>query len=217
MLQPSSSGVMHAYVKERAREGMGTAVPARARLRPRNARTGTHGTGCACRCLRELLALRRSAASTRPALESSTAVFRRLPCLQTRYIVESAADAPLRTQIDPAQPLASVGGGGRIPDPCLALFHLYGICKPFLIAGLGGPAHEKGPGRIPDPSEQFKCLLDPASCAVACCTEPTPPLPVRASSPRQRGREPRAGTRGPFPKPGFLPKPTLAMNSPTQW
>ena len=45
-----TSGVMHAYVKERAREGMGTAVPARARLHPRNARTGTHGTGCACRC-----------------------------------------------------------------------------------------------------------------------------------------------------------------------
>ena len=50
MLQPSRSGVMHAYVKEREREGMGTAVPARARLHPRNARTGTHGTGCECRC-----------------------------------------------------------------------------------------------------------------------------------------------------------------------
>ena len=50
MLQPLRSGVIHAYVKERAREEMGTAVPARARLHPRNARTGTHGTGCACRC-----------------------------------------------------------------------------------------------------------------------------------------------------------------------
>ena len=49
----------------------------------------------ACRCLHELLALRRSAASTRPAIESSTAVFQRLPCLQTRYIVERAPDASI--------------------------------------------------------------------------------------------------------------------------
>ena len=75
MLQPSSSGVMHAYVKGRARDGTGTAVPARARLHARNARTGMHGTGCACRCLHELLALRRSAASTCPALERSTAAY----------------------------------------------------------------------------------------------------------------------------------------------
>ena len=108
MLQPSSSGVMHAYVKERAREGMGTAVPARARLHTRNACTGMHGTGCACRCLRELLALRRSAASTRPALVVDCGIFRKLPCLQTRYIVERAADASLMAEIDPAQPLASV-------------------------------------------------------------------------------------------------------------
>jgi hypothetical protein len=53
MLQPSSSGVMHAYVKERARDGTGTAAAARARLHTRNARTGTHGTGCACRSFHE--------------------------------------------------------------------------------------------------------------------------------------------------------------------
>ena len=108
MLQPSSSGVMHAYVKGRARDGTGTAVPARARLHTRNARTGMHGTGCACRCLRELLSLRRSAASTRPALVVDCGIFRKLPCLQTRYIVERAADASLMAEIDPAQPLASV-------------------------------------------------------------------------------------------------------------
>ena len=108
MLQPSSSGVMHAYVKGRARDGTGTAVPARARLHAQNARTGMHGTGCACRCLHELLALRRSAASTRPALVVDCGIFRKLPCLQTRYIVESASDASLGAEIDPAQPLASV-------------------------------------------------------------------------------------------------------------
>ena len=65
------------------REGACMQVPARA------ARTST------CRHLHELLALRRSAASTRPAIESSTAVFQRLPCLQTRYIVERAPDASI--------------------------------------------------------------------------------------------------------------------------
>lgn len=63
---------------------------------------------------------------------------------------------------------------GRIPDPCLALFHLYGICKPFLIAGLGGPAHVKSRGRIPDISHLFKSLHDPASCLrprnAGCCS-----------------------------------------------
>ncbi len=46
-----------------------------------------HGTGRACRCLHELLALRRSAASTRLALAVDCGIFRKLPCLQTRYIV----------------------------------------------------------------------------------------------------------------------------------
>ena len=108
MLQPSSSGVMHAYVKGRARDGTGTAVTARARLHTRNARTETHGTGCACRCFIWLVSLRRSAASTRPALVVDCGIFRKLPCLQTRYIVESASDASLGAEIDPAQPLASV-------------------------------------------------------------------------------------------------------------
>ncbi len=103
----------------------------------------------------------------------------------TRYIVESAADAPLRTQIDPAQPLASVGGGGRIRDPCLELFHLYGICKPFLIAGLGGPAHEKGRGRIPDISHLFKVIQEPASC-----------LPPRNAGCCSSGLRPTSGRQG---------------------
>jgi hypothetical protein len=102
-----TSGVMHAYVKERAREGMGTAVPARARLHPRNARTGTHGTGCACRCF---LAGRTSTLCSvdTSALVVDCGIFRKLPCLQTRYIVERAADASLTAEIDPAQPAASV-------------------------------------------------------------------------------------------------------------
>jgi hypothetical protein len=50
MLQPSRSVVMHAHVKERARDGTVPAVTARACLHTRNARTGTHDTRCACRC-----------------------------------------------------------------------------------------------------------------------------------------------------------------------
>ena len=79
MLQPSSSGVMHAYVKERARDGTGTAAAARARLRTRNARTGTHGTGCACRSFHELVALRRFAERQRVRR-----AIRRVTCRKTR-------------------------------------------------------------------------------------------------------------------------------------
>jgi hypothetical protein len=75
-----------------------------------------HGTGCACRCFIWLVSLRRSAASTRPALVVDCGIFRKLPCLQTRYIVESASDASLGAEIDPAQPLASVKAKGRKPD-----------------------------------------------------------------------------------------------------
>ena len=48
-------------------DGTGTAVTALVNLHARNERTGTHGTGCACRCFREPVVLRRSAASTRPS------------------------------------------------------------------------------------------------------------------------------------------------------
>ncbi len=61
---------------------------------PRKNRVHGHTcTGYACRRFHGPVVLRRSAASTRAALESSTAVFRRLPCLETRYIVKRAADA----------------------------------------------------------------------------------------------------------------------------
>ena len=142
MLQPSSSGVMHAYVKGRARDGTGTAVPARARLHAQNARTGMHCTGCACRCLHELLALRRSAASTRPALVVDCGIFRKLPCLQTRYIVERAADASMGARIDPAQPLASVRGVCRKPASYFMNFDLLRI----LLSGPEGP--EPALGRL---------------------------------------------------------------------
>jgi hypothetical protein len=79
MLQPSSSGVMHAYVKERARDGTGTAAAARARLHTRNARTGTHGTGCTCRSFHELVALRRFAERQRVRR-----AIRRVTCRKTR-------------------------------------------------------------------------------------------------------------------------------------
>ena len=79
MLQPSSSGVIHAYVKERARDGTGTAAAARARLHTRNARTGTHGTGCACRSFHELVALRRFAERQRVRR-----AIRRVTCRKTR-------------------------------------------------------------------------------------------------------------------------------------
>ena len=151
MLQPSSSGVMHAYVKGRARDGTGTAVPVRARLHTRNARTGMHGTCCACRCLRELLALRRSAASTRPALVVDCGIFRKLPCLQTRYIVERAADASLGARIGPAQPLHPLGGGCRKPASYSMNFDLLRILEHSKRAGLRIPAHlfrkSRKPGR----------------------------------------------------------------------
>ena len=79
MLQPSSSGVMHAYVKERARDGTGTAAAARARLHTRNARTGTHGTGCTCRSFHELVGLRRFAERQRVRR-----AIRRVTCRKTR-------------------------------------------------------------------------------------------------------------------------------------
>ena len=167
MIQPAISVVMHAQAKEPARDGTGTSTSTPNPAQETSARART------------VRAVRAGASASRTSTLCSVDVpidcaFRRLPCLQTRYIVESAADAPLRTQIDPAQLLASVGGGGRIPDPCLALFHLYGICKPFLIAGLGGPAHEKGRGRIPDISHLFNYLYDPASCLrprnAGCCS-----------------------------------------------
>ena len=79
MLQPSSSGVIHAYVKERARDGTGTAAAARARLHTRNARTGTHGTGCTCRSFHELVGLRRFAERQRVRR-----AIRRVTCRKTR-------------------------------------------------------------------------------------------------------------------------------------
>ncbi len=50
-------------------------------------------------------------------------IFRKLPCLQTRYIVESASDASLGAEIDPAQPLASVRGRAesRTSNPWFSL------------------------------------------------------------------------------------------------
>ena len=79
MLQPSSSGVIHAYVKERARDGTGTAAAARARLHTRNARTRTHGTVCSCRSFHELVPLRRFAERQRVRR-----AIRRVTCRKTR-------------------------------------------------------------------------------------------------------------------------------------
>ena len=167
--------------KPRSLHGTGRA---RARARPTPHKKRAHGHARYGLCVQVLPRARRT--STRCSVDVPIdCAFRRLPCLQTRYIVESAADAPLRTQIDPAQLLASVGGGGRIPDPCLALFHLYGICKPFLIAGLGGPAHEKGRGRIPDISHLFKVIQEPASC-----------LPPRNPGCCSSGLHPTSGRQG---------------------
>jgi hypothetical protein len=174
MLQPSSSGVMHAYVKERARDGTGTAVPARARLHTRNARTGMHGTGGACRCLHELVALRRSAASTRPALVVDCGIFRKLPCLQTRYIVERAADASLGARIGPAQPLASVRGVCRNPASYSMNFDLLRILEHSKKAGLRIPAHFFEKAGSPGTASNFKSLQEPASCFqlrnLGCCS-----------------------------------------------
>ena len=56
-------------------DGTGTAVTALVNLHARNERTGTHGTGCACRCSYVLVALRRSRGRRRVRRWSSTAQF----------------------------------------------------------------------------------------------------------------------------------------------
>ena len=205
MLQPSSSGVMHAYVKGRARDGTGTAVPARARLHTRNARTGMHGMGCACRCLRELLALRRSAASTRPALVVDCGIFRKLPCLQTRYIVARAADASLGARIDPAQPLASVRPKGRRPEFYSDVFNLLTIYK------------GQKPGFLTSKwvwaeSRIHVNNIKASIIRVSAFHHATADVAVRAAIPRHEGRKPRAESRARGPNPGFLPNRTLAMS-----
>jgi hypothetical protein len=204
MPQPSRSGVMHAYFKVRAREGMGTAVPARARLHPRVARTGMHGTGGACRCLHELLALRRCAASTRPALVVDCGIFRKLPCLQTRYIVERAADASLGARIGPAQPLASVRGVCRKPASYSMNFDLLRVLEHSKKAGLRIPAHVLENAGSPGSAYNFKCLLPPASCFqllnLGCC-----------SSARKN-----AGSRKQGAQPTFL-NPASCKNPLSRW
>ena len=179
----------------RDRHGM----TARARLHTRNASTEMHDTGCACRCFIWLVSLRRSAASTRPALVVDCGIFRKLPCLQTRYIVERAADASLGTRIDPAQPLASVRGVCRKPASYSMNFDLLRILEPSKKAGLRIPAHFLENAGSPGSAYNFKCVLPPASCFLirnlGCC-----------GSARKN-----AGSQAHFPKPGFLQKPTFAM------
>ena len=60
-------------------DGTGTAVTALVNLHARNERTGTHGTGCACRCFHELAALRRFAERQRVRR-----AIRRVTCRKTR-------------------------------------------------------------------------------------------------------------------------------------
>jgi len=202
MIQPASSVVMHAQAKEPARDGTGTSTST-----PNPAQETT----ARARTVRPVRAGASASPSYFDALQRGRAHRLRISKAPVSADTLYCRKCRGRSPADPNRPCAAAGirwGRGQDPGPVTRTFP---FLNPLYTAGLGSPAHEKGPGRMPDDTKQFKCLLDPASCAVACCTEPTPPLPVRASSPRQRGREPRAGTRGPFPKPGFQPKPTLAL------
>jgi hypothetical protein len=109
MLQPSSSGVMHA--KPRGVHGTGqarhdgTSTLPHKKCEHGNARYGL------CVQVLHLAGLTSTLCSVdTSALVVDCGIFRKLPCLQTRYIVESASDASLGAEIDPAQPLASVRG-----------------------------------------------------------------------------------------------------------
>jgi hypothetical protein len=112
MLQPSSSGVMHA--KPRGVHGTGqarhdgTSTPPHKKCEHGNARYGL------CVQVLHLAGLTSTLCSVdTSALVVDCGIFRKLPCLQTRYIVESASDASLGAEIDPAQPLASVSSLGQ--------------------------------------------------------------------------------------------------------
>ncbi len=137
MLQPSSSGVMHAKPRARTgRRGHGSDGPVTGNYFPvtstRNACMGTHGTCCACRCFRELVALRCSAASTRPALVVHCGIiFRRLPCLQTRYIVEIAEGASVGARSNRSCAAARIHQG-RLQEAGF-LFHESPCVKNFIV------------------------------------------------------------------------------------
>ena len=185
----------------RDRHGM----TARARFHTRNASTEMHDTGCACRCFIWLVSLRRSAASTRPALVVDCGIFRKLPCLQTRYIVESASDASLGAEIDPAQPLASVRAKGRRPDFYFDVFNLLTIYKgqkPGFLSSKWVWAE----------SRIHVNNIKASRLRVSALRHATADVAVRASIPRHEGRKPKAESRARCPNPGFLPNPTLAMN-----
>ena len=163
-----------------------------------------HGTGCACRCFIWLVSLRRSAASTRPALVVDCGIFRKLPCLQTRYIVESASDASLGAEIDPAQPLASVRAKGRRPEFYSDVFNLLTIYKgqkPGFLSSKWVWAE----------SRIHVNNIKASKLRVSALHHATADVAVRASIPRHEGRKPRAESRARYPNPGFLPNRTLAM------
>jgi hypothetical protein len=116
MLQPSSSGVMHA--KPRGVHGTGqarhdgTSTPPHKKCEHGNARYGL------CVQVLHLAGL----TSTLCSVDTSGArgrlrhISKAPVSADTRYIVESASDASLGAEIDRAQPLASVRAKGRRPD-----------------------------------------------------------------------------------------------------
>ena len=138
------------------------------------------------------------------ALVVDCGIFRKLPCLQTRYIVERAADASVGARIDPAQPLASVRGVCRKPASYSMKFDLLRILEPSKKAGLRIPAHFLENAGSPGSAYNFKCVLPPASCL------PNPQPGMLRFGSKER-RKPKAGSQAHFPKPGFLQKPTFAM------
>ena len=138
-------------------------MPARARLHRRNARTGTHGTGCACRCF---LAGRTStlcSVDASGARELDGGISKAPVSTDTLYCRKSCRRFPGGLN----RPRAAAGirrGVCRKPASYFMNFDLLRILEPSKKAGLRIPAHFLENAGSPDPAYNFKCLLLPASC-----------------------------------------------------
>ena len=75
-----------------------------------------HGNAWHALCFHKLVALRRSAALTRPALVVDCGVFRKHPCLQTRCIAEVLQTLPWGFELTPRIRWDPLGVQGRTPE-----------------------------------------------------------------------------------------------------
>jgi hypothetical protein len=102
--------VLHKHL-ESHRALPGTAGPAETRSTVLQALHAWHML-----CFHKLVALRLSAASTRPALVVDCGVFRKHPCLQTRCIAEVLQTLPWGFELTPRIRWDPLGVQGRTPE-----------------------------------------------------------------------------------------------------